>query len=164
MNQEFREILGVLSRIPMATPCFSPSEFHMTHFTLEYTRFLLTDGSMSFQDYLREKELNSVTATVAYAMPRGLSYDPFVKSEPSFEDEYIVLLHQVLGEAPDEQFTREQYQWVLGGLMVGQGGTTESLRKLFKQLEDPKLRSSETGYRVLVRDAATHVELPPLPK
>ena len=159
MNREFLEILGILQQIRMPQPVCSPADFHKAHFTLTYCEFLLSE-STTIVDYLKEKGLNTVNETVSYGLAHGLDYDPFAVPSSTWEDGYISLLHQMMGrEKQDEDFTRLEYLWILGGLVLGQGGSEDGVRSLYRQLNC----SSRTGIRVLVRDSAAHIEIPELP-
>ena len=141
----------------------TPSDFHKAHFTMTYCEFLLSE-SATIEDYLREKGLYSATATTAYALSHGLNYDPLAVPCSTWEDAFIALLHQAISsDKSDKDFSRKELLWLLGGLVVGKGGSEEGVRTLYRQLNDPVLHSSVTGIRVLVRDAAVHVELPELP-
>lgn len=105
-----------------------------------------------------------MNATVAYALRCDLDYDPFrIPDETTWTDEYISLLHGMVNtHQPDEAFTKEDYLWVMAGLVMGHSdppATQNQVRSLLRELNE----CSQVGLRVLVRDAASHVELPQLP-
>ena len=163
MNKDFVECLGILHGIQMGTPVFSPTDFHKVHFTRVVLDFLMTEEE-SLTTYLRQVGMNSVSSTVAYAVENGLAYDPFTIPAVSWTDEFVIILHGMIGDVKkDEDYSRQDYQWILAGLMVGQHGTMSSIRGLLKQMEDPVLQCSLLAYRVLVKDAASHIQVPELP-
>ena len=170
MDREFLDLLSLLSRYrPNAmaadgqarVPIYSPADFHRCNFTKVMLGFFQSTEE-HLTDYRRIRGLNSVGATVAFAVEANLDYDPCelpVRSQ--WTEEFLVLLHGMIGDSKrDEDFTPDEYKWVLAGLMLGQPGSTQrAVRLLMMELE----RCSQVGLRVLVKDAATHVEIPPLP-
>ena len=126
MNKGLLECLGILQRIQMGTPVFSPTDFHKVHFTRIVLDFLMTEEE-SLTTYLRQVGMNSVNATVAYALENDLAYDPFSIPATSWTGEFVTILHGMVGEVKkDEDFSRKDYQWILAGLMVGQNSSSRS--------------------------------------
>ena len=173
MDREFLEILTLLQNYrasspnPMAAggaaraPVYSPADFHRCNFARVMLGFFQSTEEY-LTGYLRVRGLNSVGATVAFAVEANLDYDPCeLPARSQWTDEFLALLHDMIGDTKrDEDFTADDYKWVLSGLMLGQEGSTQrAVRLLMMELE----RCSQVGLRALVKDAATHVEIPPLP-